>query len=396
MKDKWVNLLDHAVEYSLYGLILFIPISKSAIEIFFGFAALFFLLKKILKPDFKFLKSIHHIFLLLFVFFCSLSLFNSAPYFYRSLKTLCTKWLELILIFLIIEDTLSRPLRIRNAVTIFLSVSIIIGIDGLSQGFLGIEFLRQREMVYINQGFYGMTAAFENYNGLGTYLNFVLLLAIALLMSVQLKRIYRSALFFIIILLGACFLLTFSRASWLAFLLGLTLMLFLSRRTYMIFSIMCIFILLLFYFTPSRERALYVFQTHGTSERFLLLKIGWRMFMENPFLGKGIGTFMNYCSQYTSGLVIRYAHNCYLQILAETGVFALISFLLFVGFLLYKSVKTLRKNFDFLLLGLISAIFGFLVQSSLDVQFYSLQLATMFWAFLGLLVALIKIENRGI
>jgi len=394
-KDKWADFLDRAVEYSLYGLILFMPISKSAIEIFFGLAFLFFLARKILKPDFKFLKTPYHIFLLLFFVFSGLSLFNSGPYLYKSLRALLSKWLEWILIFLMAEDTLSSPARIRNAVVVLLSVSLFIAIDGLSQRFLDMEFFLRRGMVWINQGFYGMTASFEHYNSFGTYLSFVLLLTVALLLSGRLKRVYRLGLFFILVLSGICILLTFSRGSWFGFLAGLAVMLALSPRRRAVFSITALFIILLITLPTVRERALFIFQGFGTSERFVILEVCWKMIKENPFLGKGVGTFMDYCSLYTAGSVVKYAHNCYLQIIAETGIFALASFLMFLGIALYQSIKSLRENFDCLLLGLLSAIFGFLVQSFFDVQLYSLQLSALFWFFIGAMSSLNKLKRTG-
>ena len=114
MKDKILKFLEYSSEYSLYGLIIFIPISNAAIESFFGFMFLFFVLKKIINPDFKFLKSSTHIFLLFFIFFMGLSLLNSGFYLARSLTSLFLKWLEYIFIFIIVQDTLNNSKKIRN------------------------------------------------------------------------------------------------------------------------------------------------------------------------------------------------------------------------------------------------------------------------------------------
>jgi len=52
MKLRILRFLDVAVEYSVYGLIFFIPISIAMISSFAGFVLTFFLLKKILSPVF--------------------------------------------------------------------------------------------------------------------------------------------------------------------------------------------------------------------------------------------------------------------------------------------------------------------------------------------------------
>ncbi|MBU2102359.1 MAG: hypothetical protein KKF80_03100, partial [Candidatus Omnitrophica bacterium] len=79
-KDRWFKIFDYINEYRLYWLIFFIPISIAGVESLFGFLFLSFIIKKSIKPDFKFLKSPFHIFLLLFFIFISLSLLNSGFY----------------------------------------------------------------------------------------------------------------------------------------------------------------------------------------------------------------------------------------------------------------------------------------------------------------------------
>ncbi|MCX5694148.1 MAG: O-antigen ligase family protein, partial [Candidatus Omnitrophica bacterium] len=138
---------------------------------------------------------------------------------------------------------------------------------------------------------------------------------------------------------------------------------------------------ILYFSKPSRD-----------AYRFLLAHGAWVMIKENPFLGKGIGTFMDYCNRYTNNFGASYAHNCYLQIWAESGIFSLLCFLLFVWFVFYKSIKVslrLPKSPDFfILIGLTAGLLGFLVHSFFDVHFYSFQLSFLFWAVLGLTVAL--------
>ena len=154
IKEKMIVIADRVVEYSLYGLIFFIPISTAAIEIFASLAILAFMVKKILQPKFIFRDSplrgqsllLAHLFLLSFFVFCGLSLLNSGIYLKKSLEALVFKWAEYILIFLIVEDTLANRQRIRNAVAILLAVGSVVAIDALSQQFFGWEFLRGRQM----------------------------------------------------------------------------------------------------------------------------------------------------------------------------------------------------------------------------------------------------------
>jgi O-antigen ligase len=192
-------------------------------------------------------------------------------------------------------------------------------------------------------------------------------------------------------ILAASLFFSFSRNAWLGFMTGVAVTLLLPRRFGIFFIFISIFITVISILPNTRERALYVFKTYGTSERFLLWKTAWRMIAENPILGKGLGTFMDYCSKYTSGAIIRYAHNNYLQIWAETGIGSLLSFLSFVASILYLGIKRFRQTQDILLLGLMGALVGFLVESFFDTQFYSLQLASLFWLLVGIYMAQVNL-----
>jgi putative inorganic carbon (HCO3(-)) transporter len=392
-RDKTVIILDRYIEYLLYVMLAFIPVSIAAIEITFTLAIFAFLFKKALKPDFRFAKNLTHLFLLLFWGFCAVSLFNSGIYFTKSLWALFFKWGEYIFIFLIVEDTLNNPRRLRNAVFILLTVSALIGLDGLIQQFRGIDFFWQRVLVGGR-----ITATFKNQNNFAAYLVPVLLMVTSLVFSPQLKKQYKWILLFLGTLLSICLVLTFSRGAWLGFFAGLVLIPFLFPNVKKAIPFICIFIVILILIPALRERASYTFQSGGDADRFALWQSAWAMIRENPYLGKGLGTFMDYFSRYATIKGVYYAHNCFLQIWAETGIFALLSFLLFVGSVLYKGISSVRKNLltgqlSAVLAGFICAIFGFLIHSLFDVQLYSLQLAALFWFILGLAISTQRIER---
>ena len=88
---------------------------------------------------------------------------------------------------------------------------------------------------------------------------------------------------------------------------------------------------------------------------------------------------------------IWYAHNCYLQIAAETGIFGLLAFLWMAGRLITASLKSWKLIKDEFLRyrGLVS----FLIYSGSDTILYSLRLAVLFYFSLGLLMA---IKNVGL
>ncbi len=398
MREKAIAIADRVVEYSLYGLISFIPISIAAIEIFTSLAIIAFIVKKILCPDFEFIKSNTNLFLLLFLVFCGFSLLNSGHYIEKSLHALFFKWTKYIFIFLIMEDTLSSRKRILNVVGLLLAIGGVVAVDSLYQNFFGWEFLRGRNVIVITGHISRITGPFYYYNALAAYLICILALVMAAIsikgnskfLSSSKNKVIFYILFFELILLYGSFLLTFSRGGWVGFLFASLLMLFLSRKWKFILSLFCLFMFAVIFVPALKERAVLTFTSIGDASRFAIWKGAWAMIKEHPFLGKGIGTFMANFSQYAKGLGIQYAHNCYLQIWAETGVFALLSFISFVSVLLWQGIKSFKKSNDYVMLGVLCSIFGFSVHSFFDTHLYSLQLAVLFWVFLGILASLLR------
>lgn len=142
--------------------------------------------------------------------------------------------------------------------------------------------------------------------------------------------------------------------------------------------------------------------------RYVLWSMAGKMFADRPFIGQGLGTFMYNFEKFKPADYpmreegISYAHNCFLQIAAETGLLGLLSFVCMITLLFFISVKTLksiRNNHPYYqpLCGLVMGIFAYLVSSFFDTNIYSLQLAVLFWYLLGLAVAanrVIQVENN--
>lgn len=391
-KEKAFVFLDKTIEILLYAMIFFIPISIAAIEIIFSFSMFLLTFKKILKPDFKFINNSTHIFLLLFFGFCAFSLFKSGIYFTKSLTALFGKWLEYILIFILVEDTLNTPQRLRNAIIIFLGTAGLISLDAIYQKFSGIDFIRQRHLVY------GLSATFRNENSLAAYLlpNTIILTILLFSQSKAAQICNKFLLFFLYIFSNIVLILTFCRSVWLGFILGLSLWVFLSKSIKKGLLPICIFIIVLFLTPLSQNRIMSAFSPTDKNFRAELFSASWKMIKDCPFLGHGLGTYMDYFSRYSGVKNAYYAHNCFLQIWAETGIYSLLSFILFIGLILNKGIKVFRRINDYPVLLLTCAMFVLLVNSFFDVLLYSVQLAALFWFILGLLVAATKIAGYGL
>ncbi len=405
MKLRVLRFLDAAVEYLIYGVIFFIPISITMIGIFASIAIVFFLIKKILSPDFTSIKAnkMLFLFLLLFFVFMDLSLLNSGPLVAKSLKVLFIKWGRFPLLLWAIIDTFRDTRRIVKAVYVVLFSATLVGLTVFTQKFFGFEFLRERV-----SGGYSVPSIgpFKNPNGLAAYLTCVIPIVLSFgfgygkpnhgLLAYGLWKWKRVAVKLCLLLITAMLIMssfwTLCRGGWLGLISGLMFVTLVTcfrnvkKIFWILFSVSYLFCL------PLISKTLFFFRNRLDSNRFILFHGAWGMIKENPFLGKGLGTFMDYCALYTNNFGTYYAHNCYLQIWAESGIFSLLSFLLFAGYIFYRSIKVslrMPKSLNFFLLtGLTAGLLGFLVHSFFEVSLYSFQLSFLFWVVLGLTVAL--------
>jgi O-antigen ligase len=202
-----------------------------------------------------------------------------------------------------------------------------------------------------------------------------------------LPKLSRALLLFLIAILVFCIFHTYSRGAWIGVLAGMCVVVLICRKWQ--FTVVMLFFLSLIFLIPEwREIFLSIFKVGGDAMRFEYWQIAIRMFEESPFWGKGLGVFMVYVSDHYPGMPVFYAHNCFLQILAESGIFSLLVFVVFVSMVLYLGVKRYYFVKDCILLGGVCGIFGFLTHSFFDVHLYSLPLAMLFWVWIGIISVL--------
>jgi putative inorganic carbon (HCO3(-)) transporter len=393
-KDKTYAFFNLVAKIGIGGVLFFIPISHALIDSFAGLALLGFVGKKIIKPDFEWLKKRQNIFLTAFFFFMALSLVNSGRYIDKSLVALFFKWGKYVTLSLIIQDLI----RSRKDVLIFVSIFIfsagLVALSGMTQLFWGVEFLRGREISIMKGGFRAITSSFNHCNGLGAYLIIPFSVYLAFLKAPQkLKPGWYALILFLGVISAFCIFYTYSRGTWIGVLAVLLTMLIVSRKPPVVFFM--IIITGIFFIIPEFRQVFFsIFQTGGDADRFQYWQAAGSMFKESPFIGKGLGTFMAHFSTYVPSLNISYAHNCFLQILAESGIFSLLAFLGFVVSVLYAGIRKFASTRDPILLGGICGISGFLAHSFFEVSLYSLPLAVLFWLWIGIVSRLSSLGEQ--
>src|SRR5882672_5019385 len=123
----------------------------------------------------------------------------------------------------------------------------------------------------------------------------------------------------------------------------------------------------------------------------------WRIFLDHPFVGTGLGTLQIVYPPYETlydGKIVNHTHNDYLEALAETGIAGGLCCAWFIGVLLTESLKRLRQlNNSFagaLQLSGFVACSGFLVHSLIDFNLHIPANALLFFLMAHLATAEIQ------
>jgi len=392
MKARVFRIASYINEFALCGILFFIPISKAILESLLGAAFLGFLVKKVIRPDFSFLKNKTNLFLVLFMLFSALSLINSGKYLEKSLLALFFKWGNYVLLYFMFLDVFKEKDKAKKAFFIFLISAGLVSLNGVFQFIFGFDFFRGKGMIDMQNGVHALCISFNNYNCFSTYLIILLSLFVSLVYKTRSYFRLVSTWFFIILSVFSL-IFNFSRGGWLGFLVSFIIFMIFSGKARIFSSVFLLLCFLVLVIPQARQRFMLFFGPGGDTNRFETWAAAFDMIKRAPFLGMGLGTFMDYFPKEKTWLIVGYAHNCFLQIWAETGIFSLVSFCSFLFLFFKDAIKTYLRNRDFLILGLTSGLAGFVVHSFFDTHFYSLQLSYLFWGLAGLLAA-VAAQNK--
>jgi putative inorganic carbon (HCO3(-)) transporter len=289
----------------------------------------------------------------------------------RSFRYWFFKWGEEVLIFYLAQFFLTRE-KVIFLLKLFIFTALVVFIQAALQYFM-------RPLVID-----GVQGPFNNPNNLGAYCALVIFIIFCgIFVKDTLQRIFYTICFIFCI---AVLFFTYCRGALLAVGIGLALIaaVFLRRKSKLAFWLLLIVLTL--------SIAAYVtFWSSGLvasdNQRIVLLSSAINMFVNAPWFGQGVGLFIMKVQSF-GGIAGSYAHNCYLQMLAETGIFGLLSFLCLIGFVLSAAKKYLVDKKDLWGSGLYLGVATFLLHATFDNQLYSARLSLIFWVLLAFLYIL--------
>ena len=143
-----------------------------------------------------------------------------------------------------------------------------------------------------------------------------------------------------------------------------------------------------------RARVISIFAMRADSSnsfRFNVYNSCLEMFKDNWLLGIGVGN-QNFREIYglymKTGFDALSAYNIYLETALESGIFALLAFLCFIVFNLYRAIKYIykRNNIKAIYLAIaVMSITGILIHGLVDTVFFRPQIQFIFWIMMGII-----------
>lgn len=130
-------------------------------------------------------------------------------------------------------------------------------------------------------------------------------------------------------------------------------------------------------------------------ERLKNWREGWNAFADNIFRGVGIGNYSFYLDPTLPYRTPVYAHNLYLDLGAEMGIFALLAWVLLIGVAVRDLYSASRRSSDklitYLSLGLIGSLVWYSVHSFFDTSIYAPNILAVLMVILSLAVMAVRI-----
>ena len=307
-------------------------------------------------------------------------------------------------IYFIIKNIVRTETLIYSCARSLAASAMLVSFIGISQYFFGevSQMWQDTEMFASIQG--RAVSTFGNPNVLGEYL--VLVLPVLFAMFLCAKQFNMRALFLVSFVLSAsCLVLTWSRGAWLGFVFSFIIFILVKSPDFLAGIILLspagMLVFSLLYNTNIVKRILSIGNTadSSTAYRVDIWEGALRLIEDKGLFGVGIGTeaFSSVFPQYALAGTesAPHTHSLYLQLIAETGVFSLISFIIlclaYFSLVLAYIRKSAGNGSRTISLGFLCGIVAFLVQSLTDYSWYNYRVYLFFWVMLGFAMAVLNL-----
>jgi len=344
-------------------------------------------------------------FLLFFTQFFSINIYNSQMY----LLKLCLYGAIFVFILMLEEKD------VRFLLLAIIGIEALISMRGIYQYFIGIPYIADNfsRAEITSNGFYALellrqkrvVSYFLSPNLLASYLIMLCPVVGGYIVRCIRKKAIKPLIIFTCILLLLCTALLLTKTIGAYLSLTLAVLFFIMAmfgknrikvNIKILILVFLVFILFSSMFLPRANHFLNLKHPQNSIiQRLYYWKSSISMIKEHFWFGVGAGNFGIAYPKYknVNANEAAYAHNSYLQIWAESGIFTLIFFIIFIGYIFKKIL--LQKN-DPVTLGLLTGSFAFLVHNLIDYSFFIPQVAFMWWVITACALNLSKASGIDI
>jgi putative inorganic carbon (HCO3(-)) transporter len=401
-------------EKLIFWLIVAIPFmasfSSAAVDACIAVLIVSFIFKRFLSGERSFV--FHSVFIafLILILIASLSFVNTMNM-KASLQGM-TKLLKYGFLLVIVFFEVRDVRHIQKIIMAAVAGLLLISLDGIYQLMYGVDLLRQNHY-NMTLGVIRLSATFPHTNIFAGYLALFIPAAIPLVLYYA-KGKERTAGLVVVVLALFCLALTFCRSA----VLGVFLVSFLMslvRKDKVIFLLLLLCALAAPFMVPGNVKD-WSKTTNSWAEKFLnkdrliIYETSLNMIKHHPFIGVGVNTFSQNYQQYKLRDAIFdpgdenvpnqnwYAHNSYLHMTAETGIFYFLAFLILLFMLFRESLAFYRHTGHAFLkvcsLGIMMGLFAFLVHGLTETNLYYPKIAVLFWFQVALLMAVMRVGKE--
>ncbi|MGE5553679.1 MAG: O-antigen ligase family protein [Betaproteobacteria bacterium] len=189
----------------------------------------------------------------------------------------------------------------------------------------------------------------------------------------------------------ATLLLTFARGAWFGFLVMLTVFALVNRgsRRWALVALLGTAVTLAT-IPALRTRFLSSFQVAYSADRVNIWLATLKMIKDYPVFGVGAGVFPNVFPHYALPQAhykqVAFAHNLFLQVMAEFGAVGTAVFIAMLVSALFMSWRLARTGGG-AYQGVFAALVGVLIHQQVDIPIWGLEIGGAFWLLIGLVIA---------
>lgn len=388
--------LEYLIEHCILAVAFFLPLSLTACSGFLGLGAVLWLAKMIIAGKLDFKHTPFDIGIGLLVLLSAASIWNSPDrgFSFYNFYNLMGRY---VLIYYLVVNNINSAAQIKRIIWVMLASATVVTLYGFYQYLYGLKF-SANEWVDGEQ-FPDLKirvfSTMKNPNLLAGFL--VTMMALGASMGYKADRMKGKIIFFgLVAMFGACLLLTYSRGAWLSLLAVIGVYGILCNRK--IFWLLILLpIAMLCGHDAVLERIMSIINPTDTSStlRLALWESTIAMIMDKPILGIGWGSYWLVYPEYdffvnNADVKIFHAHNMYLNIAAEIGIPGLLVFLSIMYGHVRLALAVFKGVFESwssgLMLGIIAAIGGIIINGFTDYVMFNIQLSMLYWLLNGLIV----------